>query len=402
MGVGTAAISPVTKNVRAITSTGAAAAAKIGETIGGLSSSFKKLFSKTAKSKFAKEEIIFAINLASYASHIDGTLDDLERELISEELASCVEKEYISQAEIEYVLDTPPSFKKIKELYGAIKTKHIQAYQELLDDIHNADYHLKDEEKILKYKCNLLFKEYEDIPVFKVIDDKVGCPTGKIQELVNYIGQDEAKNTYNLTDFDYETIYVLHPGNNELLIPASTLLEPDFIYDRETEILEAMRIAGATKVRIHQHKKYGGSISAKGSAEANVNAVEVIKAGAGSSANLSLSGELSKNECIEVTYSAKKSWNSLFSQKSNFLKKSKWLKKDSKLAWLLEARSKANPPKTYSYKISYHSIISSVFCASLMAELDLVSNKSFKAKNSIEAELQAKLNIERTFDAEFI
>lgn len=307
----------------------------------------------TSETTFSKEERKFCFAIASYMEKVDGRIDDNEIKLIQEQLSLYDEED---QAELKKIISHTPDFNTIVKMYNAIKDKHNDVYINFVDEIERADGLIEDSEKVFFYKLKLLFNDMEDDDIYKIVKSPEEI-TQKEKELpvINYITEKDVKHHFPDTIISFKDYYLLHPADDKELISLSSLLSSDFVKDKDTEILEAMRIAGAKQVYISEESKDVTEKEFKDKINAGVKIPKKVDIGAKQGLTISNYNDLQEKQIIQVKFKGIK--NVLPFEKQKFLKSAKWIKNDSKLSWLFNSRFQANPVTEFYWETDYNEIV---------------------------------------------
>lgn len=299
--------------------------------------------------KYTKEEARFCFSVAVIMMLIDGKSDQSELDVIA----------------------NPPDFRTLTKMYDAIKDKNDELYFEVADTVARADGILEDAEKVFMYKLQLLFSGITEKPVYKITaDNRELAYTSKKYPVITYLAPEMVKQRYPKTGISYNDFYVQYPADPESLMAIKDILSPNFVHDKDTEILEAMRVAGASTVYIKVTENTITEHQFKTELNASANILRTIDIGGGCKLDLSDSYDKNKNEIKAVTFSGGEP--PLPQEKDLFIKASRWVIHDSHLNWLLNARFSTNPIKEFYWEVEYKDVVSELMSANIAIKCGLV------------------------------
>jgi len=356
---------------------------------------------QTPQKKYTNEELKFCISMASYMMHVDGDANTHEMSLLQNDIANLKKINYPDTLilELTELLNEPPEFSVMVKMYNAIKDKNIVKYEDLIDSIARADGLLEEEEKVFSYKMSLLFNGIDSGSIYKIIPDNLSIPErAKKYPIINYIPLKDVKKLYKNTIPSFDDYFLFHPANDKELISISNILSSDFVRDKDTEVLEAMRIAGAKRVLISLVKHDYDETKFDQTLQAGVKISKKVDIDTKQGLEVSALNDIKENEFIEAQFKGK--MNGMFA-KRDFLNKSIWVKNDSKLSWLFNARFQPNQVTYFKWDVEYNKIAEKMLSAQLAAKFGVAKVAKVNAKAALEINSEKISSIKKLFVAEF-
>ena len=356
---------------------------------------------QTPQKKYTTEELKFCISIASYMMHVDGNAESSEISLLQNDISELKKYNYPDTEilELSNLLNDPPEISVIVKMYNAIKDKNVSKYEELIDNIARADGLLEEEEKVFAYKMSLLFNGIDSGSIYKIIPDNFDITEkAKKYPVINYITLKEVKKNYKNTIPSFDDYFLLHPANDKELISISNILTSDFVRDKDTEVLEAMRIAGAKRVLISLIKHDYDEHKIDQTLQVGVKVTKTVDIDVKEGFKMSGLDDIKENEFIEAQFKGK--MNGIFA-KRNFIDQSIWVKNDSKLSWLFNARFQPNQVTYFKWDVEYSKIAEKMLSAQLAAKCGVAKVAKVNSKAALEINSEKLSSIKKLFIAEF-
>ncbi len=306
------------------------------------------------KLPFDEKSFPFAFNLASYALNVDGLTKEEKDEI--EEILKIYESKYsdskINFSELKKRILKPVSFDKLKRMFKSSDKTIVDKYRVLLKQMVDADGETTKEEEIFIFKCELMFKNLTDISIFKICENDK--PKGIINELITFITETEALERFSFTgDLSYDIVYMPHMEDKNLLISIKYLLE-DFIKDKMSEVINAMRFAGAKSLSIQK----GSNIKTEKTINSNIGTSvstpvsdKILNAKGEFEFNNKQFDNLEKEEELYCEFDVSTAMPDANIDPALYLERTTFLKNDAKMQELFNSRFSKNRISKYSYKI---------------------------------------------------
>ncbi len=287
------------------------------------------------------------------------------------------------------------------ELSDELKEEILLSY----DEISKSDGQVDDIELALRFQISLVLNNFEDVQLVKLNS------SGEEIKHIAYteMGVVNAKNQYPKTLEQYlssDTKFLIpHPADKLQLVPFEYLLSEDFANSKESEFIEAARLAGAKRIKVFNLSSKTFSEKDNKSAQVNVEKSGVDVGGSASkNQNNSNESYLQAHQEYEFQgyqHALRTKFLSLFQDLSRgVLERSTYLKQDDKMVSFVNSCYCFNRIKKFQLEIKSKEIADSIETAKLALD-----SKMFKScaqvKANVETDIQTIREQVKRYEVEF-
>lgn len=360
--------------------------------------------------KVRRDEIFFLTALASSAMNIKSDHDDEVDSLLL-----FLEKYYLKkfrkeQSVLIKIYKSTHTLTQLKEYYDAInpQDKRNNEYLNFLFGCLTFNNKNTTIDKVLYLKVYMLLNQNWNGKIYLIPDER------EVRELTDYANNlvVPSKKTKLLLDFpntefnDYSNVYFEHPDNKSALLSVDEILDENFIYEKDIEILEAMRLCGAKKVVLKlstitdkssslKVKENSKSKEAENTDENKKNEITVEEKN-------TLSADLINSQNIDEEYSVKfTGGRDTNKRRALFLSKSRWLNNDEQIKWLFDSCAQKSRPETFNYTTKYNKVTKLSTAVSVFSNFKKLNFLNSSLDQNIEAKISSLTNTKRIYQIEF-
>jgi hypothetical protein len=183
-------------------------------------------------------------------------------------------------------------------------------------------------------------------------------------------------------------------------------MNENFVFEKDIEVLEALRLCGAKKVILKLIDESDKSFSAKIKEKDNFKSQNETEDGKRNDISVddktSLGFEIINNHNTNEEYCVNFIGGRESSKKRKlFITKSRWLNNDDQIRWIFESCSQKSRPDKFKYITKYKNITKLSTAVSVFNNLKNMNAFSFASDQSIEAKYNMLATSKRIYDIEF-
>lgn len=206
-----------------------------------------------------RNKAVFLCSLIGASANADAKITDEEKNELKKHIDS-LNNSWLIDADLNKKLyafiDNPVSITELKNIYSSLKSpdeKDIEQYRNIVFSIISADSVVTDEEKAFAFKTELIFENLPDMKLIKYSDT---VDTDK--EYLECLCKETIMRHYPLTDtniLNTECFYTSHPASKQELVSFDYFFNDSFATSKDTELINAARLAGAQRVTVKSLSK---------------------------------------------------------------------------------------------------------------------------------------------------
>ncbi|WP_276784773.1 hypothetical protein [Thalassolituus oleivorans] len=326
----------------------------------------------SANSKFEIQNpglVLFQAKAIGTAATVDGCIsyeeESAHESMLNNLISSGLDENFVIQLRESLKGATP--FSEMKKRYRALSPmseKDIEFTQELIAQTLRADHMLCETEMAFEFRMRLLLQGQQDWKLFLIVKEPSHEP---MSEYLTTLTPEQVSESYPLTEafsLEEDTFYTLHPGKNNELVPIEYFLTGQFALNKHTELIEAARNAGASRVIVETTNDLEESTFASNSFNANASIGKGKKKIISSSVALDtlFNNDNKSNEVqsLEITFEGNRpgKFSDWMGRSSNeIIAGSRWLNQDAELVSLVRSMFGENRATAFEQVVRYRETI---------------------------------------------
>ena len=369
----------------------------------------KPILEKVEVTVDEKNHIVFFVSLMVAAAHSDGEKSTGEHIVINEIINNLQENYFIENNFKEHLislLHEKTSIKQLRNRFATLRNitdDELKFYRDLVHTVISNDHEINDFEKAFQFKMELIFEDLPDLELYLMTNEK---NLNVSNDIAYQVSLEEITLKFpetNLNKISKASFLTKHPSNCKELVGFDIFFEDSFAESKDTELVEAARLAGAESIKIRSVSKELNSSKLGASVSAEVTIAATKNAGGGNAKfETSKLSDIEELQELEFKFEGiRPGFLSDFNGKNadNILKKSKWLQHDPNLVAFVKSCFGNNRVKTFSQKVNYVEVGNSMLSASIAAKCKLTlfkgkleSGFDKKAEKIMKRELEYSIN----------
>jgi hypothetical protein len=344
---------------------------------------------KPGMSDKEKNLAIFQAALIGSAAHSDGILHSEQEELLKTYIDGiCSTYSGVSDElllKIRSLLSRTVPFSELRDILGAVD-KSANGFLELrnkVSDVVKANSRVVDAERAFIFKCELLFEGMPDVHIFKY---KIHISESDIDtEYMSCLSSEDVRSRFPETDVTAlkdGVLYTVHPSSASELVPFEYLLSDSFAASKHSELINAAREAGASRIRIEvassqsgkcqSGKKAGLDMEVKVHEDAGTDSAR-YSAGVSGNRMIDDFHSLDEGKVIEYEFEGNRpsGWFNFKGQSADqIISQSRWLKEDDNLVTLVKGFFGKNRLVSHSFETDYSAVGKGMKLGGIAAKCD--------------------------------
>jgi hypothetical protein len=361
-------------------------------------------------SKVRRDEIFFFASLASASMSLTKENSNDKSNLLRFLEDYYFDKFKNEKERLLKIYENPQSLKQIKEFYDAIHPaeRRLNDYQHFLFACLTYNDTNTTIDKVLYLKVYMLLNQNWEEDIYLISDSSdIIKITDYVKELVVIKPQDELLELFPSSEINNTSkVFFKHPEDDIRLLSIDEVMNENFVFEKDIEVLEALRLCGAKKVILKLIDESDKSFSAKIKEKDNFKSQNETEDGKRNDISVddktSLGFEIINNHNTNEEYCVNFIGGRESSKKRKlFITKSRWLNNDDQIRWIFESCSQKSRPDKFKYITKYKNITKLSTAVSVFNNLKNMNAFSFASDQSIEAKYNMLATSKRIYDIEF-